>query len=166
MNQSQQLIVETFQKGYRVVNGEVISPSGKTLATRLDTKGYLSFGRKIDRLRVRPVSVHRLLAYQKFGDKIFQPGIEVRHLDSICINNLDDNIDIGTPSQNSQDKPKHLRTKAALHAASFIKKYDHEEIIKRRSQGATYKQIMNEFGIPSKGTVSFITNHSHLVTNN
>jgi hypothetical protein len=38
--------------------------------------------------------------------------------------------------------------------------HDHENIIKDRTLGYTYKQLMEKYGISSKGTISFILNKS------
>jgi hypothetical protein len=107
------------------------------------------------------IKVHRLVAYQKYGDKIFQSGIQVRHKDGNSLNNFENNILLGTPSENSMDKTSEVRISMALRATSFIKIHDHEAIINRRKQGATYKELMKEFDITSKGTLSFIINKSH-----
>lgn len=162
MRQTQLNIVNAFEAGYRVVNGKVISPRGKVRQVHKNKSGYFQFGYKMNDGRVRQVEVHRLVSYEKFGDKIFEPSIQTRHMDNNCLNNLHVNIEIGTPQQNCLDMPVELRVQRALYASSFLKTYDHEAIILRRSQGATYKDIMTEFKIPSKGTVGFILHHSHL----
>lgn len=38
--------------------------------------------------------------------------------------------------------------------------HNHEAIIKDRAEGYTYKQLMEKYGISSKGTISFILNKS------
>lgn len=40
--------------------------------------------------------IHRLQAYQKFGDKIYEDGIVVRYLNGDRYDNSYDNIGIGT----------------------------------------------------------------------
>lgn len=52
--------------------------------------------------------IHRLQAYQKFGDKIYEKGIVVRHLNGDRYDNSYDNIDIGTNKDNKNDIPKEL----------------------------------------------------------
>ena len=58
----------------------------------------------------------RLQAFQKFGYKIYEQGIVVRHLNSDRGDDSWDNIDIGTQSQNLMDMPKEQRRKKAKHA--------------------------------------------------
>jgi hypothetical protein len=38
--------------------------------------------------------------------------------------------------------------------------YNHEDVIRDKINGLTYKEIMEKHGIKSKGTVSFIVNKS------
>lgn len=104
--------------------------------------------------------MHRLVAYQKYGKEIFKKGIEVRHRDGNPSNNTENNILLGTPSENSMDKTQETRNRIALNATSFIKVHDHEQIIKRREEGATYKELMEQFGISSKNGINYIINKS------
>jgi hypothetical protein len=160
MNQTQLNIVTAFEAGYRVVGGKVISPRGNVRRVHKNKAGYFQFGNRING-KVRPIEVHRLVAFEKFGDRIFEAGIQVRHLNSVCTNNFHYNIDIGTPSDNCNDKPKEERLRSGQYASSFIKIHNHDEIIRRRNEGAKYKDLMQEFGISSKGTVDFILLHSN-----
>lgn len=105
------------------------------------------------------ISVHNLCAYQKFGVKCFDSNLEVRHLDGDSKNNIPSNIGIGTHSDNMNDIPKEIRLAKAVHASSFLKKYDYKRIKKFREENhSSYKELMDEFGITSKGTVSYIIN--------
>lgn len=107
-------ILRAFNKGYRVVNGEVIY-EGNT--RKLQTvKGYAYFNFRHLRKSTK-CKVHRLAAFQKFGKKMFEPGIEVRHLDSNSLNNQESNIAIGTKSQNAFDKPIETRIRQATIAS-------------------------------------------------
>lgn len=65
-----------FNKGYRIDdNGDVHGLSGQKLKPWVDSWGYKNFkvGKYIN------LSVHRLMAYQLFGDKLFEKDKEVRH---------------------------------------------------------------------------------------
>ena len=53
-----------------------------------------------------------------------------------------------------------LQKKMALRATSFVKKHNHEEIIKLHIEGLSYKQIAEKLNIKSKGTISFIIKKS------
>ena len=47
--------------------------------------------------------VHRLIAFQKFGDQIFKTGIVVRHLNCNSLDNSESNIEIGSQFENKMD---------------------------------------------------------------
>lgn len=154
----QELITKiSVDKGYSVdINGNVFNKDGKQLSIGKSKKGYLSFNIKIEKGGNATRSfVHRLQAYQKFGDKIFEQGIVVRHLNGISTDNSYDNIGIGTHSQNSLDIPKEKRI---INASNPI--HNHVDIINDRKNGYTYKELMCKYGITSKGTLSFIINKS------
>ena len=116
-------IIIAFNKGYRIVDGRAYNPSGEELRIYPDDYGYLRMGMMID-CRVTSFRIHRLVAYQKFRDMIFEKGVHVRHLDGNSKNNLADNIVLGTASDNSLDRPKSERIRLAKYASSFLVKYD------------------------------------------
>jgi hypothetical protein len=152
------LLRELKEKGYQVINGEVISPFGNKLSLQKRRDRYVIFSHRMKNGITRATQVHRFVAYLKYGDKIFDPTLQVRHLDGNPQNNNEDNIVLGTPSENAMDKPRNVRIKSALIATSHVKIHDHKAIIERRKEGATYKQLMDEFEITSKGTISWIIN--------
>ena len=113
----------------------------------------------------KKVKVHKLQAYQKFRDKIFEEGIVVRHLDGNPLNNSWDNIEIGNQSDNMLDIPKEIRIKSATVASR--KMQDNSRSFEERckiyedlNSGLTYSEIMKKHNISSKGTLSFIKNKS------
>ena len=65
-------IITAYNKGYRVINNEVIYRNKRV-------KGNIGGGYKYINIRmdgkVIKVNIHRLVAYQKFGDEIFKPKI-------------------------------------------------------------------------------------------
>lgn len=142
------------QKGYKVDrNGVVFSPFiSQPRKPYRDKHGYLRFS-VMDGKTSRCCPVHRLQAYQKFGDKIYEDGIEVRHLDGNPSNNSWDNIEIGTHSDNMMDRPKEVRARLAGNAN---RKYDAEAVRAFYAATRSYKRTMAEFGIPSKGTLNYI----------
>lgn len=146
-------------KGYRInAEGFVYNPKGVLVKGFVaGTTGYRHFGIKVSGQTIS-VMFHRLQAYQKYGDKMFAPGIEVRHLDSVRLNNSDGNIAIGTHKQNMMDIPKQKRLASAYHATSFFKKHDHEAIKAHYAEHG-FGKTMSHFGISSKGTMSYIINH-------
>jgi hypothetical protein len=152
-------LLEAVEKGYTVVEGKIFH-NGKQLKGNHPKSGYIKFNMRTKDGKTNQVNIHRLVAYQKYGDKIFLKGIHVRHLDSNSTNNLEENIAIGTKSENELDKPAEVRMRAALIASSFSKKHDHEAIVKLYNDGNSYNKIMELLNIKSKGTISFIINKS------
>jgi hypothetical protein len=156
-----QAIVEATRKGYTAQNGKIYNKDGKEVKLGLKNGAYLFFSVRDARNRTVAIMVHRFVAYQKFGDKIFDKKIHVRHMDSNSQNNNESNLELGTVQENMLDKSKEVRVQAALKATAHVKKHDHSKIIDLKNQGLSYKQIMKELGITSKGTIHFALKLSH-----
>jgi hypothetical protein len=99
-------------KGYRVADGKVYGPTGQ-INPSPDSKGYLRFNVQRNG-KSATCWVHRLVAFQKFGEAIHAPGIDVRHLDGDHTNNADSNIAIGSRSENLRDTPAPARSRRAV----------------------------------------------------
>lgn len=100
--------------------------------------------------------MHRLQAYQKFKDKIYEDNIVVRHLNGNSLDNTFNNIGIGSPSDNAFDRPKEDRIRHGRLAASFNIKYPKEltdEIKEFYNNCRSYKETMGKYNISSKGTL-------------
>jgi len=166
MSIKNQAIVSAFKRGYRVVNNNVIGlVSNKPLRLERMSSGHLRFGVRFNGAMVK-VYVHRLLAYEKYKDDLFSPGMQVRHLDGNPINNTSGNIALGTQSQNMMDIPKAARIKKARTAASKLRKYSDETVAKVRKfhkEDRSYKKTMRMFNIPSKATLTYILNQDYRV---
>jgi len=155
-------IEDISQRGY-VVNeeGEVTAPSGKWRKLYTHKKsGYKYFSVKFLK-KVYTIPVAWLQAYQKFGNRYSEKGIEVRHLNGNPGDNSVGNIEIGTHSQNMLDIPTQVRAKVATNAASYRRKMSNDDVAKLRQErkdGATYQTLMKRYGI-AKSTVSGIVNY-------
>lgn len=93
-----------------------------------------------------------MVAYMKFGDKIYEHGMVVRHLDGNHFNNCFDNIEIGTQTDNIMDIPKEIRSNHSKNTDRTH--YTIEQIKEFKSyvdNGHTYKQTIIHFGISSIG---------------
>lgn len=152
-------ILDAYDKGYRAIDGKIFYKERERILIK-NANGYFCFSIKCYNKKQGNVPVHRLIAYQKYGNVIFEKGIHVRHLDNNPLNNSEDNIVIGNQSENMMDKPKELRMRCAIYATSFMKKYNHDEIIEFYNLGNSYKDIMKKYNISSKGAVSFIIKQS------
>ncbi len=163
MSELENCIREAYEKGYKVIDGQVYSPSGRKLSLRKNPKnGRFDFGYYKQGKGKRRIHVHRLVAYQKYGELMFEKGIECRHLDDNKENNLDDNISIGTHSDNMMDVPRAdriARSKIARQAAKEVTiKHNAESIKKAYRETKSYKKVMEMFNISSKGTLNYILN--------
>lgn len=119
-----------YNMGYRITeDGKVIGVTGKERKLQLSPNGYLRFSYRKDRAAIR---AHRLQAYQKFGDKIYDAGMVVRHLDGNPKNNSYSNIEIGTQHQNQMDRPADVRQTHARYAASFLRSLTTDQVINIR----------------------------------
>lgn len=158
------IIVYAFEKGYTVDEHGTVFFNNKKRSLNLNKRGYYNFTLRIKQVDskdiFRRVFVHKLQAYQIFGDKMFVSGMEVRHLDNDKKNNSLKNIAIGTHQENMLDIDEQTRLNKAISATAYVKKYDHEEIIKLYNEGNSYSKIMQKLNIKSKGTISFIIKKS------
>lgn len=158
-NRSRALLL-AYEKGYRITeDGKVINPNGKEVKGSIN-EGYLEIGIRVDK-KTQKLKVHRLQGYQKFGERIFEEGIVLRHLNSNSLDNSWDNIGIGSHSDNMNDIPEEIRLKKALHATSFTKKHNYEEVKAYYAEVKSYKKVMERFNISSKGTLNFILNSKY-----
>lgn len=150
-----QRLLTLWNLGYRPTKrGTIKSPHGAELVGSLHN-GYL----KIVTPRPKPrykVSVHKLVAYSKYGDAIFDDGVVIRHLDGNPLNNSFENISVGSHSDNMMDVPKVIRVhKAARAARKWTKQIPW--IWALLKSGLKQADIVRAVGIP-KSTLSYIVN--------
>lgn len=143
--------------GYRVTEcGQLLNPKNKPIGV-IGNTGYLTTNIRING-RVTRIMAHQIQAFQKFGERMFDSGIVVRHLNGVKTDNSVRNIEIGTQSDNRRDIPAADRMRMAVHATSFVKKHDHDSIREYYKTCGSYKLTMRKFGLSSKGTLHFILN--------
>tara|TARA_R110001606_G_scaffold6316_1_gene28467 strand:- start:2265 stop:2744 length:480 start_codon:yes stop_codon:yes gene_type:complete len=145
-----------ISRGYSVTeDGRLLNPEGVRVGSTSDV--YERTKIKVDSVD-KKIKTHRLQAYQKYGDAIYNNGIVVRHKNGNPLDNSKDNILIGSHSDNMMDIPDHIRMGKAMHATSFVRKYDKKEVRDFYNDCKSYKYTMLEFDISSKGTLHFILN--------
>lgn len=159
MTRKKALLV-SYEKGYRITDdGKILNPKGKEVKGRIRVNkkcGYKThvFSVKVPNGCTQSINVHRLVAYQKFGNKMFENGILVRHLDGNSLNNKKENIEIGSQHQNMMDRPKLERQ---INASKQNRKHSNElieEIRNLYNNGMSYKQIREQYNLP-KSTLSY-----------
>lgn len=154
-----------FKKGYRISDdGKAYNPDGKELKGHT-RNGYPCFSFRLDSGRIIAVNFSRLQAYQKYGDRIYEDGIVVRHLNNDKLDTSSDNIAIGTERDNRMDNPAEDRRKYAINASLKANKYDKkfvDEIRQRHKEGWPYNKIREHYGL-AKSTISYIINHDYKI---
>lgn len=135
--------------------GTLLNPSGLTVGTYIGSNGYYVFSIRMKGKKTQ-CPVHRIQAYQKYGNKLFEDGIVVRHFNGNSLDNSWSNILIGSQSDNMYDIPEQIRIKKARYATSFVRKYDKKEIRDFHNIEKSYKLTMEKFNISSKGTLNYI----------
>jgi len=148
--------------GYRVNKEGSILKNGEVTSTKkVHNTGYMVIQtRDPDNRKNIYVFVHRIQAYQKYGTKIFNRNLEVRHLDGNKLNNSCDSIVLGTHSQNMFDVPKETRDARSEKGAAAVRKFNEEklkEIFKDREIGMSFRELALKYGC-AKSTMSYLFN--------
>ena len=164
LSKTNQGIIKAYDDGYRVIGGVVFNPTGRILRGWIDKDGYNGF----KPYKVYPyLPVHKFVAYQKFGNKIFEDGVQVRHLDNNSQNNNESNLNIGTQSDNMMDKLPKKRMNQSIIAANNVRKFtdgEMEQILEDYRSTGSYKYIMEKWNISSKGTLHYMLNNRYVTT--
>lgn len=145
-----------FEAGFRVTEeGFCLNPRGVRIFGRLNG-GYVEISLSANR-RFR---LHRLQAFQKFGEAIYEPGNVARHKDNNKLNNRADNILIGTQLENWNDIPEQSRVEWQEKATDGASRHPHVDIVEFFQMTRSYPKTMERFGITSTGTLHYILNKS------
>lgn len=161
-NLSIQALRYAHLRGYLVApDGRLVAPSGLLRKTRIDSAGYPSFTVTIrveNRARRVPVRVHRLAALQKFGEQMFDPGLEVRHRDENRANPRPDNLLLGTRQDNANDRDPVACILQGQHSQDGRRSLNYAQADRLRAcrrRGMSYGQLAAKFGC-NVGTAWFI----------
>lgn len=158
---SNQSIIEAYNRGYRVTKDGSILNSKKEIIKLVLKQKYYVFGIRINN-KINNIFIHRLQAYQKFGNKIFEDKIIVRHLNGNPLDNSCDNIDIGYVKDNLFDIPIEQRIKNTQNSTKVKQKYSNELIIYIRHKYITKQltqiQLSKKFNIPKSGIHHILNN--------
>lgn len=96
-----------------MVSGDVYGKSGNLLKGTVAANGYVYITlviKGITRSKGQVVPKHALIAFRKYGEAAFADGFETRHKDGNHLNNIPDNILIGTRSDNMMDMTAEARS--------------------------------------------------------
>lgn len=158
-------IIKASEKGYKIKDNCLFNPKGNMLTGGRDKDGYHFFSFVLGSLRFN-IRCHRLLAYEKYGEKMFEKGIVVRHLNNINTDNSWDNVVIGTVRENEMDKPLELRRRVAAQIAQPGRKYTdyfiQEVRAERASSGMSYEKLAKKFNLPTPSVAYLIVNNNYI----
>ena len=125
MSQSNRNVIRAYELGFYFDfnKGELVRPTGYR---RKELKIYGKQRYPVDSFtengKSRSFKIHRLAAYQIFGNLVFKKDVVVRHLDDNPLNLSFENISIGSVKENSHDIPLEVRSNRLKHARSFQKR--------------------------------------------
>lgn len=108
LSKRNQAVLIAYLRGYRARNGKVYNKAGRQRKLFIQSKRfspYLCFTVRVDGIS-QPVPIHKLVAFQKYGEQIFKKKVVVRHRDCNRNNNKHFNIKIGSQKDNEADKKK------------------------------------------------------------
>lgn len=167
MGKSNDAIVEAHLKGYRIdEDGVLYNPKGVVVEGFIDkyNRNYKMFSYKLNGESIN-IKFHRFVAYQKYGNLIFDSELHVRHLNNDSLDNSFKNIGIGTAKDNSNDRENKDLLKYAINASRANQNQNRslkkrEDIYKMLNQGMSYNKIIEKTDITSKGTLSYMKNFS------
>jgi hypothetical protein len=155
MSKLKEVLNEVIKLGYYIdKDGTMYNPKGKVIKGCVSSKAnpYLKVGLRILDYSSFSLRFHKLQAFQKYGNKIFEEGIVVRHKNGDSLDNSWDNILIGTQTDNLMDIPTAVRKRMGKNS----KKHDHKKIVKDYENGLSYSELMERYNISSKGTIHYI----------
>jgi len=166
MSDRQLALKAAVERGYYIdADGFAHNGNGEIIKGYVNSTGYKCITIRMDkyfgRRKCCKVPMHRLMAYQKFGEQIFDEELEIRHLNNNKLDNSFNNIGIGTPTENRHDLPEEEILRVNKIAAKARRRLSEDEvkIIKiRHEAGDSYKKLIADYGI-AKSTLSYIINN-------
>lgn len=153
-------VIEAHARGYRVLEDGTVRGMRGVRRVTFDDVGFARFNvarRGGGRFNVY---VHKLAAYQLFGELAFAEGARVIHLNNARADNRLENIALGTQDDVMQNRPQVQRLLWSLHAARSLRSLDSKQLQMfrdMRAAGASLNELAKCFGI-AKSTASYIVN--------
>lgn len=161
-----QVMLHAVCKGYKITkDGTVISSLGRNIKPSIKHANGVDYYRFSVNYKgiSKSVKVHRLQAYFKFGNKLFDEGMQVRHLNGNSLDNSWDNIELGTHQDNQDDISKETRRNRAIKVSRYIRRFTDEELEPifedRYINKLSYDKISAKYSV-AKSTLAFIFNKS------
>lgn len=151
------LVLENITKKGYVINiyGVVTNPSGKIIKGSV-YDGYQKFSVRTKTTSSFTVRHHKFQAYLKYGDKVFNKGIVVRHLNGDPLDNSYDNIAIGTQSENMMDRDEESR-KNHSRKTYITEDLGNEIINDRYNNTMSHRALSKKYNIPKSTIQDFLS---------
>ena len=147
------------------VTGDIYGKKSQKLKGTIAANGYryvsLFIKGVTDPKKGLQVGQHNMVAYWKYGEAAFAPGIETRHKDGNRLNNTPSNILIGTRSDNMMDmlpEARRARNLGKISKARTLNSKQVQEIRDTYTRGLVRGEctkLAQKFGV-SKTTISEI----------
>lgn len=171
MNWNEEVIRHFYNKGYRVINNQLVDENGSFKKSSIKN-GYMCYGTRLYNKNVH-LKHHRLLAYELFGEDIFKKGIVVRHINGNRLDNYPENIKIGTTRDNYYDMtPEQINTginvlikNSNTICVEINRVFDDNTVLKileDRKNGYTYKELCKKYNT-HRSTLNYFFNKSKYV---
>ena len=172
LSQSSKNMIRVHEQGFRInENGSLINKRGHYVEAEV-IGGYFRKKLTVGGSQYS-LPLHRLQAYQKFGDEMFGDGIVVRHINGISWDNSFENIEIGTHMQNMQDKTREdqLKGLSAANKVSRANKQDapHDTMMLiggARASGMSVEQVYCTYRISKKHIYNLYHKYKKFVKEN
>ena len=107
-----EVIRQAFKQGYRInKSGDLLNKKGTVVKGTVNSCGYPQTSVYLgDIQKGHSVLIHRMVAYAKYGERMFIDGIEVRHKNGTKDDHTRGNIFIGTRLENIMDMSHEQRS--------------------------------------------------------
>lgn len=170
-------MVEALDKGYSVVDGVLYGPRGKLGVKRRGKQRYPTFSTNWGGVQSLPVHVFAAFCY--YGYEVFNPNLQVRHLNGDTEDISRVNIVLGTPSENQLDKAQSKRAEAARKARASqgaaainrkLSEADQKRVMEfydnlegKKAANGLVKKLCEEIGISRTALRSFYKGKTYVV---
>lgn len=166
LNNGQAALVLAASKYWVDATGILHGPRGVLVAPKKNKRGYPRVSIRARKVGIdQKVSVHRIAAYHKFGPRVLDPRLVVRHLDGNKANFNPSNLALGTDLDNWHDDPPEVcakRLRSAKLAAVQRRLFDDEttEAIRREYATGTvgYTKLAEKYKC-ARTTIRGLVNH-------
>jgi len=143
LSRANQAIIKMHKLGYYISNdGQVFNPEGKPIGKKA-SDGYVIHSVRLGK-NTNPIQIglHRYVAYIKYGDVIFEKGVQCRHLNDIKSDNRPSNICMGTAKDNYNDRIRN--------GIDNTIRYNRREIIDSYNE-IGFNNTVRKYGISKEG---------------